>query len=86
MPLAFQSINKGVIPFGFFNIETDLLIMDQYFVFAYDFCQNILDMSEKEGQASQIVTWKIYHIEDRSDIGDFKAREEGRRLMANAAP
>lgn len=32
MPLGFPSINKGTIAFGFFNIDTDLLILEHYFL------------------------------------------------------
>lgn len=71
MPLAFQSINKGVIPFGFFNIETDLLIMDQYFFFADDFCRELLNIPFNMEQGAKCTTWEVYHIEDKVDIGDF---------------
>jgi hypothetical protein len=29
MPLAFESINHGTIAFGFFNIESDMLLLDK---------------------------------------------------------
>lgn len=78
MPLAFQSINKEVIPFGFFNIETDLLLMDQYFFFADDFCRAILNIPVKNDQgAACATTWEIYHIEDNDDIGDFMGAQLG---------
>jgi hypothetical protein len=34
MPLAFESLSHGIIAFGFFNIESDMLILDRYFLFA----------------------------------------------------
>lgn len=34
MPLAFQSLNRGRAAFGFFNIETDMLLLDNHFMFA----------------------------------------------------
>ena len=34
MPLAFESLSHGTIAFGFFNIESDMLILDRYFLFA----------------------------------------------------
>lgn len=79
MPLAFQSINKGVIPFGFFNIETDLLIMDQYFIFADDFCREMLSIPGHKDQDAKYAAWEIYHIEDRDDIGDFMGAMAGIR-------
>ena len=29
MPLAFESLSHGTIAFGFFNIESDLLLLDR---------------------------------------------------------
>ena len=34
MPLAFKSLSHETIAFGFFNIESDMLILDRYFLFA----------------------------------------------------
>jgi hypothetical protein len=39
MPLAFNTLSHGKIAFGFFNIETDLLLLNRYFFFASDFCR-----------------------------------------------
>jgi hypothetical protein len=30
MPLAFESISHGTIAFGFFNIDSDMLLLEQY--------------------------------------------------------
>ena len=38
MPLAFESLSHGTVAFGFFNIESDMLLLDRYFFFAGDFC------------------------------------------------
>jgi len=38
MPLAFDSSSHGKIAFGFFNIETDMLLLENYFIFATQFC------------------------------------------------
>ena len=48
MPLAFESVNRGTIAFGFFNIDTDLLLLQQYFLFAEDFCGLLLHMAEQK--------------------------------------
>lgn len=45
MPLAFQSLSHGEIAFGFFNIETDMAVLNQYFFFAGDFCSAISSMA-----------------------------------------
>ncbi len=71
MPLSFPSINHGQIAFGFFNIETDMLILGNYFFFADDFCKNISDII-KNNQAENISRyWEIYKIEKRYDIGNL---------------
>ena len=46
MPLAFRSISHGILPFGFFNIESDLLLLDHYFLFASNFCKNVAHIAE----------------------------------------
>ena len=43
MPLAFDSLSHGKIAFGFFNIETDLLLLNRYFFFASDFCRLLVE-------------------------------------------
>jgi hypothetical protein len=30
MPLAFESLSHGTIAFGFFNIDSDMLLLDHY--------------------------------------------------------
>lgn len=45
MPLAFDSLSHGEVAFGFFNIETDMLLLEDHFFFASDFCQGIIDIA-----------------------------------------
>ena len=45
MPLSFESMSHGTIAFGFFNIESDMLLCDRYFFFADDFCVKIGQMA-----------------------------------------
>ena len=33
MPLTFDSLSHGKVAFGFFNIESDMLLLDHYFFF-----------------------------------------------------
>ncbi|MCP4627562.1 MAG: hypothetical protein GY850_29210, partial [bacterium] len=51
MPLSFDSLSHGSIAFGFFNIESDMLLCDRYFLFASEFCRYVMDMAEKAGQS-----------------------------------
>jgi len=46
MPISFSSKSHGPIPVGFFNIETDMLIMDRYFLFASDFCSWVMEWAD----------------------------------------
>lgn len=49
MPLAFESISHGTLPFGFFNIESDMLLLDHYFFFASDYFITYISMSNGYG-------------------------------------
>jgi hypothetical protein len=71
MPLAFESLSQGTIAFGFFNIETDLLLLEHYFFFADDFCRNIARMSESPTEKGLEDVWQIYYIAKHQEIGDL---------------
>ena len=38
---------------GFFNIDSDMLLLECYFLFAADFCRYISDMAELEEEVAQ---------------------------------
>ena len=63
MPLAFESESHGTVAFGFFNIESDMLLLDRYFFFATDFCEAICQLAE--------LPIKAWVIENPSRIGDL---------------
>ena len=69
MPLAFESKSHGRIAFGFFNIESDMLLLEHYFFFADDFCRNISALAAV-GDGNYESEWDIYDIETAADIGD----------------
>jgi hypothetical protein len=79
MPLAFESINRGLIAFGFFNIETDLLLLDHYCLFARPFCRNISDLAERPLVNTYETFWEAYAIERREEMGDLMAAIHGVR-------
>ena len=62
MPLEFESISHGKIAFGFFNIETDMILLNDYFLFADDFCHHIGQSAEEEGE-TYTALWEIVRIE-----------------------
>ncbi len=78
VPLAFESLSHGTIAFGFFNIETDLLLLEHYFFFASDFSGCIIEIAESE-VASLTVPLPGYDLPYPS-IGDLHGAIAGTRL------
>ena len=79
MPLPFLSLSHGWVAFGFFNIESDLLLLDNYFLFASDFCSRIMDLASLESGYPARVTWKVYILKPE-DMGDLHGAIRGDRL------
>jgi hypothetical protein len=79
MPLAFESLNRGTVAFGFFNIDTDLLLLQQYFFFANDYCRCLVRMAEDKRQKPYETACEAYSIEDPMKIGDLMAAIRGVR-------
>lgn len=69
MPLEFDSISHGKIAFGFFNIETDMILLNQYFLFAEDFCNYISRLTEKTDEFIE-TTWEVFEVEPQN-IGNL---------------
>lgn len=80
MPLAFDSLSHGTIAFGFFNIDTDLLLCDRYFLFAGDFCDRIGKIAASGAQHAFCTRWQIQMIEAAEDIGDLTGAIHGVRF------
>ena len=80
MPLAFESHSHGTIAFGFFNIESDMLLLDRYFIFAEDFCSHIEKIAKNDGDQPYSVCWPIQFIEAVEDIGDLMGAIHGVRF------
>ena len=70
MPLRFESISHGDIAFGFFNVKSDMLLLENNFFFADYFCQQITALEDSYGEG-QTCQWDVWHIQNRSDIGGF---------------
>jgi len=77
MPLAFDSLSHGSIAFGFFNIDSDMLLLDRYFFFSTDFCDHISTMVESDDKEAFRTSWPVYHIEAPEDIGDLMGAIHG---------
>jgi len=80
MPLAFDSSSHGRIAFGFFNIATDLLLLEQYFLFADQFCASMSNMARTEDPAACRGSWEVYHIAPPQQIGDLMGAIHGVRF------
>ena len=79
MPLEFQSKSHGPIAFGFFNIETDMLLLDRYFFFCTDFCRALSEMAASPEAGKTGVALEGYLIADPVDIGDLMGAISGTR-------
>jgi hypothetical protein len=77
MPLEFQSLSHGPIAFGFFNIESDMLLLDRYFLFADDFCGYVSSLATEAGNGESEKTWNVYFIERGEDIGNLMGAIHG---------
>ena len=69
MPLEFESMSHGKVAFGFFNIETDMILLNHYFLFAEDFCHYIIQATENDNEVYK-ASWEGYRIEE-NDIGNL---------------
>jgi hypothetical protein len=70
MPLEFESLSHGRIAFGFFNIETDMILLGHYFLSAQDFC-SYMAQAAKENTPPYQTSWEVYLIERGSEIGNL---------------
>jgi hypothetical protein len=77
MPLAFESISHGTVAFGFFNIESDMLLLEHYFFFASDLCTWISELAEKQVSSRFESCWPVFDVPLREDIGDLMGAIHG---------
>jgi len=79
MPLAFESTTHGTFAFGFFNIRSDMLLLENRFFFATDFCGLLVGLAGigEDEQAAALDAWTIGRPED---VGDLMGAIRGRRF------
>ena len=77
MPLSFPSTNHGNIAFGFFNIESDMLLLEHHFFFADQFCSWMCELSDSVDEGDIGLSGPVFHIPDASDIGDLMGAIHG---------
>ena len=63
MPLAFSSLSHGQVAFGFFNIETDMLLLDIHFFFADNFCRVMRELAEGPDRSLASASLDAYTLE-----------------------
>ena len=80
MPLTFDCLSHGTIAFGFFNIESDMLLCDRYFLFADDFCRYVGDMAGSAAEPIYRASWTVQLIEATEEIGDLMGAIHGVRF------
>ena len=60
MPLEFSSISHGPVAFGFFNIKTDMLLLQERFFFADRFCAAVRTLAAGgSGSEAELASWRI---------------------------
>jgi len=80
MPLAFDTTNLGTVAFGYFNIDTDLLLLDNqlFFTNAFTTAVDAIAGSEPGEPAEQIV--EGWMIDDPRDMGSVMGAIHGADL------
>lgn len=76
MPLLFQSLSHGEIPFGFFNIETDMILLNNYFFFASDMADNVTMLAEDASGMANEQVWSVYILHE-GQIGNLMGAISG---------
>jgi hypothetical protein len=80
MPLAFESRNRGRVAFGFFQIESDMLLLEECFFFASAFCERVGEAALGEPGGRWATTFPGHVIERPEDVGDLLGAIHGRRF------
>jgi hypothetical protein len=81
MPLSFDSCSHGPVAFGFFNIESDMLLLDRFFFFCDDFCEWITALADPAAPSPPAFQdCPVFHIKHLQDIGDLMGAIHGVRF------
>jgi hypothetical protein len=79
MPLLFKSVSHGELPFDFFNIETDMLLLNDCFFFASDFCRHVTDLARQDSDKPYRSAWDV-HVMPHEAIGNLQGAIAGTEL------
>ncbi len=87
MPLGFRSLSHGTIAFGFFNIKTDMLLLERTFFFADRFCRAVIELAWAVDQAGDSasgdvgeVTFGGWQIDQPAAVGNLHGAIAGTEL------
>jgi hypothetical protein len=80
MPLAFDSPSHGRVAFGFFHIDSDMLLLENRFFFADAFCRGVAEAARGEDDGAFEVPWPGHVIERPEDVGDLMGAIHGLRF------
>jgi hypothetical protein len=75
MPLGFNTKSHGEIPVGFFNIESDMILMLDQFMFASDFCKWLSEWASGPDDLEK--EYPMWVIDDGQKIGDLHGAISG---------
>jgi hypothetical protein len=76
MPLTYRSVSHGDVAFGFFNIETDLMLLNTIFFFAGDFCEAISEIADLKAHEPAHGELPSYVLPPK-DIGNLSGAIDG---------
>ena len=79
MPIAFNSLSHGKVAFGFFNIESDMLLVEHDFFFSTVFCEHMSRIAQQPEGEPTPTTFPGYTIDNPEDIGDLMGAIHGVR-------
>lgn len=77
MPLAFKTLNHGTVAFGFFNVESDMILLQNLFFFAPDFCGLVSQAAQTGPGRAFSKAWTVTEIHDRDMVGDLQGAIKG---------
>ncbi len=80
MPLAFNSLSHGTVAFGFFHIETQMLLLDRLFFWACDFCRVVTGLAQEQSGEVFQTEMAAFEITSPQDFGDLHGAIAGTAL------
>jgi len=81
VPLGFYSQSHGAVAFGFFHIETHLLLLQDRVFWCRDFCELVTDLARTKADsifAARLAGWRMAGAKA---LGDLQGAIAGRRYV-----